>query len=90
MPTKPKAIITLRKVEELQEEVRFWKAETLECRNVLADIVNDRGALEKAAISGGTLPGRRFGTEADRLFGAAQKYAASFAKAEKKKNPRRK
>lgn len=39
------------KVRDLEEEVQFWKDETLECRNVLASLTEDIDDLQTAAIA---------------------------------------
>ncbi len=83
---------------KLREEVAFWKAETLEVRNVLADVVNDRSDLEEKAAAfhlaieempNGTIPTEAFKSR-DALVCAARRYGRSLEAANKKKNPKRK
>ena len=83
-------------LNEAREEVAFWKAETIEVRNVLSGLVEDKGALETAAIAYHAELVRRempLATPSDtawRLRGELDDAARTFAKAHAKAlQPRR-
>lgn len=83
----------LRELDEAKEEVEVWKGEALSIRNALADVLGDRGGLDRAAIalrvavegalwptviSGGVLRAR------DLVCDSALRYAASAELGEQK------
>lgn len=79
---------------EAEEEVAFWKAETLECRNVLADVMKDRGELDIAAIryhhDGEQIAASTHAYRHSDLLDAAVKFAKSHARAEAKQKQKMK